>query len=210
MCKTVVSINVKPTRSELISIKKRIKLVETGHKLLKKKRDGLILEFFALLKDVKTLRKDLNEKYIEANKAMLEAIALDGLAEVRSMALILRERPSVELEVKNVMGVSVPSIRSKNAVTDRGYGIISSSVRMERMAKAYDELLVNIINAAEKETKLRKLLVEIEKTKRRVNSLEYSVMPRLKAQAAFIAFSLEELERENIFRMKRIKQKIAV
>ncbi len=202
--------NVKPTRSELISVKKRIKLVETGHKLLKKKRDGLILEFFALLKDVKTLRKDLNEKYIEANKAMLEAIALDGLAEVRSMALILRERPSVELEVKNVMGVSVPSIRSKNSKTDRGYGIISSSVRMERMAKAYDELLVNIINAAEKETKLRKLLVEIEKTKRRVNSLEYSVMPRLKAQAAFIAFSLEELERENIFRMKRIKQKIVV
>ncbi len=206
----MIPINVKPTRSELISIKKRVKLVETGHKLLKKKRDGLILEFFDLLKDVKTLRKDLNEKYIEANKAMLEAIALDGIAEVRSMALILRERPSVELEVKNVMGVSVPSIRSKNAAADRGYGIISSSVRMERMAKAYDELLVNIINAAEKETKLRKLLVEIEKTKRRVNSLEYSVMPRLKAQAAFISFSLEELERENIFRMKRIKQKIAV
>ncbi len=201
--------DVKPTRSELIAIKKRIKLVESGHKLLKKKRDGLILEFFELLKDVKTLRKELNAKYAVANRRMLEAIALDGIAEVRSMALTLREKPSVELEVKSVMGVTVPSIKSRKAMVERGYSTISSSARLEAMADAYDELLVNIINAAEKETKLRKLLVEIEKTKRRVNSLEYSVLPRLKSQSAFIAFSLEELERENIFRMKRIKAKIA-
>lgn len=205
----MILINVKPTRSELIAIKKRIKLVETGHKLLKKKRDGLILEFFDLLKDVKTLRKDLNMKYMAANRRMLEAIALDGIAEVRSMALTLKDKPSVELDIKNVMGVSVPSIKSRKAIAERGYSAISSSARLEEMARAYDQLLADIINAAEKETKLRKLLVEIEKTKRRVNSLEYAVLPMLKAQAAFIAFSLEELERENIFRMKRIKAKIA-
>ena len=80
---------------------------------------------------------------------------------------------------------------------------------MEQMSQAYSTLLVASVKAAETETKLRKILIEIEKTKKRVNSLEYLIIPRLRSQAALIRFRLEELDRENVFRMKKIKQIIA-
>jgi V/A-type H+-transporting ATPase subunit D len=79
---------------------------------------------------------------------------------------------------------------------------------MEEMARSYAELLEASIKAAETETKLRKILIEIEKTKKRVNSLEYLIIPRLNSQASMIRLRLEEMDRENIFRMKKIKQKI--
>jgi len=204
--------DVKPTRSELIKLRKNIKLAESGYKLLKKKRDGLILEFFNALKDAKDVRKELNEKYIEAYKKLRFAIALDGLVEIKTLSMALKDRPSVELEVRNVMGVNIPVIKHgtiRKSLMERGYGLYSSSIRIEETAKAYEELLELVVKTAETETKLRNILIEIEKTKRRVNSLEYVVIPRLKATAAFIAFRLEEMDRENIFRLKKIKQKIS-
>lgn len=205
--------NVNPTRSELIKLRKNIKLAESGHKLLKKKRDGLILEFFNALKDAKDVRKELNEKYIEAYKKLQRSIALDGLVEIKTLSMALKDRPAVELEVRNVMGVNIPVIKHgtiRKSLIERGYGLYSSSIRIEETAKAYEELLELVVKTAETETKLRNILIEIEKTKRRVNSLEYVVIPRLKATAAFIAFRLEEMDRENIFRLKKIKQKISV
>ena len=80
-------------------------------------------------------------------------------------------------------------------------------VTVEQMARAYGDLLEHVVSAAELETTLRKLLNEIEKTKRRVNALEFVVIPRMRSQAQFINLRLEEMERENIFRMKRIKAK---
>ena len=207
-----MAIQVKPTRSELITLRKKIRLADSGHKLLKKKRDGLILEFFNVLKDAKKVRAEINQKYNLAYNRLIEAMALDGVAEIRNIALALKQRPSVEIEVKNIMGVNVPKIRStavKKTLMDRGYGLLSSSIRIEEMVKAYEDLLESIILAAEVETKLRKILADIEKTKRRVNSLEYLIIPRLKEQARFISFRLEEMDRENIFRMKKIKAKIA-
>lgn len=209
----MAAMNVKPTRSELIKLRKSIKLAESGYKLLKKKRDGLILEFFNALKDAKDVRKELNEKYNAAYKKLQQSVALDGIVEIKTLSMALKERPSVELEVRNVMGVSIPVIKHgtiRKNLMERGYGLFSSSIRMEETVKSYEELLELVVKTAETETKLRNILIEIEKTKRRVNSLEYIVIPRLKAAAAFIAFRLEELDRENIFRLKKIKQKITV
>jgi V/A-type H+-transporting ATPase subunit D len=200
--------DVKATRSELLNIKRKIKLAHAGHKLLKKKRDGLILEFFDVLKNARDLRKDLNEKYIAAHGRMLECAALDGMVNIKSIAFALKDRPAIELEVKNIMGVTVPVIKAgtvrKNLV-ERGHGIMSTSLRIDDMVKGYETLLENIIVAAEIETTMRKLLKEIESTKRRVNALEFVIIPRLREQAAFINMRLEEMERENIFRMKRLK-----
>ena len=204
--------DVKPTRSELIQLKRKIKLAQSGHKLLKKKRDGLILEFFEILKTAKDVRRGLSQKYLACRDRMLTAVSLDGIVELRSLALALQERPAVDLEVKNIMGVTVPKIRratARKSFYERGYGLLSTSLRVEQMANAYEELLEDIISAAEIETTLRKLLNEIEKTKRRVNALEFVVIPRLCSQASFISLRLEEMERENVFRMKRIKAKAA-
>ncbi len=203
--------NIKPTRSELIATKRKIKLAESGHRLLKKKRDGLILEFFKVLTEAKEVRERLNEKYKIASRNMMEAIALDGMAEVKSLALAMKNA-NVDINIRNIMGISIPEIDIKNlkeTMEKRGYGFLSTSIRMEEMARSYSELLELSVKAAETETKLRKILLEIEKTKKRVNSLEYLVIPRLVQQAAIIRFRLEELDRENIFRMKKIKQKIS-
>ncbi|MDH7509014.1 MAG: V-type ATP synthase subunit D, partial [Methanomassiliicoccales archaeon] len=88
-----------------------------------------------------------------------------------------------------------------------GYGVIGTSPFIDEAAEAYEELVETIIKAAEIETTMKRLLDEIEKTKRRVNALEYKVIPELKEAEEFIEFRLEEMERENIFRLKRIKQK---
>jgi len=204
--------DVKVTRSELLKLKKQIKLAQSGHKLLKKKRDGLIMEFFEMLKDARDLRGQMAAKYSLANRKLQYSMALDGVQEIKSLAMALRERPSVELEIRNVMGVNIPKIRHgaiKKSILERGYGLFSTSIRMEEMATAYEDLLEDVIKAAETETKMRKILVEIEKTKRRVNALEFAVIPKLTRNAKFIGFRLEEMEREVIFLMKRMKGKEA-
>ncbi|MCH8328929.1 MAG: V-type ATP synthase subunit D [Nanoarchaeota archaeon] len=203
---------VKPTRSELIKLKNRIKLAKSGHSLLKKKRDGLILEFFEVLKKAKTLREELVNEYKIALKKMNIARTLEGDLKVKSIAMAIKEIPDIKLTTKNIMGVKVPKIESvdiKKAFMERGYGVYNSSA-IDEAAAAYEKVVEKILLAAEVETSMRKLLNEIEKTKRRVNALEFVVMPRLEYAKSFITLRLEEMERENIFRMKRIKAKVQV
>ncbi len=204
-----MAIDVKPTRSELLKLKKQIKLAKSGYNLLKKKRDGLILEFFEILKKAKTLRQDLVDEYKIALGKINISRALEGDLKVKSIAMSIQNIPDVKLATKNIMGVRVPKIESseiKKAFMQRGYGIYNSSA-IDEAASAYEKVVEKIILAAEVETSMRKLLNEIEKTKRRVNALEFVVIPGLDKQKAFIQLRLEEMERENIFRMKRIKAK---
>ena len=201
--------DIKPTRSELLKLKKQIRLAKSGYSLLKKKRDGLILEFFEILKKAKTLREDLVSEYKIALEKINIARALEGDLKVKSIAMAIKDVPDIRLAAKNIMGVKVPKIESseiKKEFMQRGYGIYSSSA-IDEAAAAYEKVVEKIILAAEVETSMRKLLNEIEKTKRRVNALEFVVMPSLDKQKGFIQLRLEEMERENIFRMKRIKAK---
>ncbi|MBS3105991.1 V-type ATP synthase subunit D [Candidatus Woesearchaeota archaeon] len=201
--------DIKPTRSELLKLKKQIRLAKSGYSLLKKKRDGLILEFFEILKKAKTLREELVNEYKIALEKINIARALEGDLKVKSIAMAIKDVPDIKLAAKNIMGVKVPKIESseiKKAFMQRGYGIYSSSA-IDEAAAAYEKVVEKIILAAEVETSMRKLLNEIEKTKRRVNALEFVVIPSLDKQKGFIQLRLEEMERENIFRMKRIKAK---
>ena len=200
---------VKPTRSELLKLKKQIKLAKSGYSLLKKKRDGLILEFFEILKKAKTLRQELVEEYKIALEKINIARTLEGDLKVKSIAMAIKDIPDVKLTAKNIMGVKVPKIESseiKKEFMERGYGVYSSSY-IDEAASAYEKVVEKIILAAEVETSMRKLLSEIEKTKRRVNGLEFVVIPSLDKTKSFITLRLEEMERENTFRMKRIKAK---
>ena len=201
--------DIKPTRSELLKLKKQIRLAKSGYSLLKKKRDGLILEFFEVLKKAKTLREELVNEYRIALEKINIARTLEGDLKVKSIAMAIKDIPDVKLTTKNIMGVKVPKIEAseiKKAFMQRGYGVYSSS-SVDEAAAAYEKVVEKIILAAEVETSMRKLLSEVEKTKRRVNALEFVVMPKLDKVKSFIQLRLEELERENIFRMKRIKAK---
>ncbi len=200
--------DIKPTRSELIELKKKIKLAGGGHKLLKMKRDGLILEFFELLNKAKDVRSELDAAYAAANEKIGLAKAVEGTVSIKSTAFALKDIPTIELESKNVMGVVVPKIESsqiRKNLCKRGYGIIGTSSCLDEAVEAHETLVEKIIVAAEIETAMKKLLDDIEQTKRRVNALEFRVIPELTEAERFIELRLEEMERENTFRLKRIK-----
>jgi V/A-type H+-transporting ATPase subunit D len=200
----------KPTRSELIDIKRKIKLSETGHKLLKMKRDGLIMEFFEILAKARDIRSVLTAEYREARHRLTIAEGVEGVIAIKAAAFAPKDNPYVHIRPKNVMGVVVPQVESravKKRIVERGYGIIGSRSAIDDAVSAYEALVEDIVVAAEIETTIRKLLVDIEKTKRRVNALEFKVIPELTEAATFITFRLEEMERENTFRLKMIKQK---
>jgi V/A-type H+-transporting ATPase subunit D len=202
--------DVKPTRKNLMAIEDRIELSERGHDTLEKKRDGLIMEFMDILDQAKEVRENTDEQYQRAQRAINMARAMEGDVAVRGAASALKEHPEITSESKNIMGVVVPQIESskvKKDLDERGYGVMGTSARIDEAADAYEELLETIILAAEVETAMKKMLEEIEKTKRRVNALEFKLLPDLYDAQEYIEQKLEEQEREEIFRMKKIKAK---
>jgi V/A-type H+-transporting ATPase subunit D len=209
----MVKREVKPTRTELIAIKRKIALYDRGYKLLKMKRDGLVLEFFNILSKARDIRSRIISDYKKADEKLTIATGVDGETAVYSVAFSRHEDPKVVMGSKNVMGTLVPTTLEsgtvKRRIDQRGYGIIGMSVRIDEAADAYEQLVEDIILAAELETTLRKLIEEIEKNKRIVNALEFRILPELKKNEAFIRTRLEEMERENVFRLKRIKTTIA-
>ena len=202
--------DVKPTRKNLMQIEDRIELSERGHDTLEKKRDGLIMEFMDILDQAQDVRSDLEDAYEDAQHAIDMARAMEGDVAVRGAAAALKEHPELTTQSKNIMGVVVPQIESskvRKSLDERGYGVLGTSARIDEAADAYEELLEQIILAAEVETAMKKMLEEIETTKRRVNALEFKLLPELRDNQEYIEQKLEEQEREEIFRMKKIKAK---
>src|SRR5271157_4642767 len=200
--------DIKPTRSELINLKRRIALSERGYKILKMKRDGLILEFFKVLANARDSRAELLARYQRAVESMALANTVEGVSGVKSAACSVKEVPVITLSSKNIMGVVVPEIESSKVrknLTDRGYGVMGTTSIIDETATSFEELVEAIIESAEIETTMKRLLDEIEKTKRRVNALEFKVIPELTAARDFIKMRLDEMEREELFRMKKIK-----
>ncbi|KTG29605.1 V-type ATP synthase subunit D [Haloferax profundi] len=202
--------DVKPTRKNLMAIEDRIELSERGHDTLEQKRDGLIMEFMDILDQAQDVRANLNADYERAQRTINMARAMEGDVAVRGAAAALKEYPEITTQSKNIMGVVVPQIESsrvKKSLDQRGYGLLGSSARIDEAADAYEELLESIILAAEVETAMKKMLEEIETTKRRVNALEFKLLPELYENKEYIEQKLEEQEREEIFRLKKIKAK---
>ena len=204
--------DIKPTRSELIALKRRIKLSERGYNILKMKRDGLILEFFKILQDAKESRGELVERYTRAMEVIALAETVEGAIGVKSAAFSTAEIPAISVASKNIMGVVVPEIEAssvRKGVLERGYGILGTSAVIDEAAEAFEDLVEAVIEAAEIETTMKRLLDEIESTKRRVNALEFKVIPELTEARDFIKMRLDEMEREELFRLKKIKARSA-
>ena len=119
--------------------------------------------------------------------------------------------PAVAIEARNIMGVKIPSMESvdvKKTLEQRGYSIVGTSAKIDEAAERFEASLDMVLKLAESENALKKLIREIEKTKRRVNALEYVLIPKLESQAKYISFRLEEMERESFFTLKMIKRKM--
>jgi V/A-type H+-transporting ATPase subunit D len=199
---------VKPTRMELMKKKAQIKLAEQGRDLLREKMDALIQEFFKILTTVSNSREELEQVSRSADLALLIAQSVDDPVALKSASFATRKSITVDISGKNIMGVPVPVIEKKRiskSMLDRGYGIISTSGRIDETAERFEAELDLLIQLAETETAMRRLGAEIQRNRRRVNALEQILIPELKNQAKYIKNAIEEREREDLFRLKKVK-----
>ena len=200
--------NVKPTRMELLKLRRRVKLADKGHRLLKEKRDALISEFMVVIKEYKDARKGVEENLKVAFYNLLMAEVLLGSRDLEQISGITLRDINLDFMIKNIMGVSVPVMKVENLIRrvhERGYGFLSTNAKLDDAAKNFEESILSIVKLAEIEESVRRIAEEVEKTKRRVNALEYIVIPRLKATIKHIEMRMEEIERESFLRLKKIK-----
>lgn len=199
---------VNPTRMELLKLKSKVKLAVKGHRLLKEKRDALIMEFFSILEEARGIRKNAEEELAIAFKSLVLAEATLGTIKVLEAAMAVKAVNSLDTESRNIMGVKVPVLRlgeTKRGLLERGYGLVDTSSQLDDAARKFEEVLKIVAQLAEVEKSIRLLAEEIESTKRRVNALENIVIPRLSGTVKYIKMRLDEMERENFFKLKRIK-----
>ena len=200
--------NIKPTRMELLKLKKRAKLADRGHQLLREKRDALISELMVVIKEYRDARKRVEENLKTAFYDLLMAEVLLGSQDLEQISGITLRDIGLEFVTKNIMGVSVPILKIGDVVrriNERGYGFLSTTAKLDDAAKNFEESLLLIVKLAEVEESVRRIAQEVEKTKRRVNALEYIVIPRLNATIKHIEMRMEEIEREGFLRLKKIK-----
>ena len=204
-----MELQVSPTRMALLATKAQISLAVQGEDLLKQKRTALAREFMQIVDEVLKASDQVEKVAGEAVEALADAEALDGREAVRSASFAAKSEVPVEVTTESVMGVRVPRVAGEahsRSLLERGYGLVGTSSRIDLAAGLFEEEVSLILELASTEMRLRKLAEEIQKTTRRVNALDNILIPRLLAQRRYIEMVLEEREREDLFRLKRVKQ----
>lgn len=203
-----VGADIRPTRLEYIRAKRRIRIAQKGLKLLKLKRQALILEFFNISKTSARLRGELQSELIKGYQSIRMAEMLDGEMRLENEAMKIPHLKKLQILPKNVMGVRIPKLKGGNreqAITEY---LLELPTSISEAIKTFQELHKIVLDVAEKETTLRKLLYEIEKTKRKANAIENIFIPNLGAAVKFIMFRLDEIERDTFTMLKTVKRKM--
>lgn len=176
--------------------------------MLKLKRQALILEFFNASKTVVALRSGLQSELIKGYQSIRMAEMLAGTMQLENEAMKIPQLSNLQIKAKNVMGVRIPKLqggKSDKALTEH---ILELPPSINEAIKAFQNIHKMVLDVAEKETTLRKLLYEIEKTKRKSNAIENVFIPRLDSAVKFIVFRLDEIERDTFVMLKTVKRKM--
>ena len=203
---------INPTRMELTRLKGRIKTARRGHKLLKDKRDELMKQFMEVVRRNRALRRRVEEGLEKAGRAMAVAGAVMS-PEMLEQAL-LYPKQSVELDVtyRNVMSVNVPVYHFKTANEDPTeiypYGFAQTSGELDAAIESLGQVFQDMLELAEVEKTMQLLAQDIEKTRRRVNALEYVVIPEMQRNIRYITMKLDENERGNTTRLMKVKDMV--
>ena len=198
-------LNVNPTRMELRRLKDRLKTAERGHKLLKDKSDEMVRQFLVLIKENKRLREEIEVEIADA----LKAFAMSGGAplEVVQAISLPTLTASVTVGTKNVMGVDVPYMQTKRVgEVQLPYALCSAPAELDDAVLKLTALADKLLHLAEVEKTCNMLADEIEKNRRRVNALEYVMIPQLQETIKYILMKLDENERAAIVRLMKVKE----
>ncbi len=200
--------NIAPTRSNLLQRRDQAQLAIRGADLLKRKRDALVGEFFALVKSSLEARRELSRASREAYFALFLANAWDGPAAVGSLALAQEGNLEIELKMENIFGVKVPLVQPPTFDDALPFSPVGAGASTLEAARQFRKLVEAITRVAATETRLRKIGEEIKKTNRRVNALEQLVIPGINYEIRHIRSVLEQRALEEVTTLKRIKAKL--
>ncbi|MCW6070408.1 V-type ATP synthase subunit D [Clostridium botulinum] len=205
-----MKLNVNPTRMELTKLKKRLTTATRGHKLLKDKQDELMRRFIGMIKKNNELRKDVENELEGSFKDFLMASAVMSPEFLEEAVAYPKESISVDVKKQNIMSVNVPVFDFKRKLEgDKGsifpYGFANTSAELDGAIEKLYGILPKLLELAKVEKACQLMADEIEKTRRRVNALEYMTIPQLEETIKFIQMKLDENERSTVTRLMKIK-----
>lgn len=199
---------VNPTRMELTRLKRRLKVARRGHKLLKDKRDELMKQFLEMVKRNRELRRQVEEALAESSREFVFARAVMSSEAFEEAVLYPGERVEIEVDTENIMSVNVPKMKFKRESLGGDifpYGFAGTSGELDEAVMHLEEVFSRMLELAGIEKAVQLLADEIEKTRRRVNALEYVLIPQLEETIRYITMKLDENERGNLTRLMKVK-----
>ncbi|MEK6682683.1 MAG: V-type ATP synthase subunit D [Nitrospirota bacterium] len=199
---------VSPTRMNLLIKKNQIGVADEGLSLLRSKREALVKEFFAIMDAVVSARDKLRADMQDAMNRLTVAIAMDGKEKIASASFAAKRDILIDIVEKNIWGTKFSEIEYKRVIRSpdaRGYGLVATSTFIEDSASAFEKVVDLILKMVSEENRLKIIGEEIKKVTRRINALNEIIIPKLKCEVQYIRNTLSEREREDLFRLKRLK-----
>lgn len=201
--------NVNPTRMQLSKLKKQLTTAVRGHKMLKDKRDELMRQFLDLVRETKELRAKVEKELSECNAHFVNASAVMSKETLDASLMSPKQQVNIEVASRNVMSVEIPQFESNTRTNDSGdifpYGFAFTSFELDDAVMSLNNILPDLIKLAEIEKSCELMSAEIEKTRRRVNSLEHVMIPRYRDTIKYISMKLEENDRSSRTRLMKVK-----
>jgi len=197
--------NVSATRMELLRLKRRLNLARRGHKLLKDKQDELMRRLLEIIDEVKESRLTIEREFQSILRNFTMAKAKMGPGQAEEALYIPTKKISVSVEKKNLMSVKVPVYQREVEGQIIPYGYLNTSGSIDQALISFDNFLEQLLNLAEKEKTVQLMADEIEETRRRVNALEYKLIPELEESIKYITMKLAENEMSNTVRLMKLK-----
>ena len=198
-------LKVNATRMELLKLKRRGVLAKKGHKLLKDKLEELLRRFIELVKEYRGMRDKISEGLKQGYRNMIAASSAMGKDNMYIALLASKAEIDIDIKQKHILNLKVPDIEFELKGNVKSYGIVNTSVYLDLALDKFYAVFADMVKLAELEKSIYLVATEIEKTKRRVNALEYKLIPSIEDTIRFITMKLDERERSNIVRLMKIK-----
>ncbi len=203
-----MAVIVAPTKSNLIKAKSSLALSKKGYELLDKKRNVLIKEMMEFVDKARNMHDEIYDVITEAYEALQKANITLGVKNVEDMSYSIPADEHFDVLLKSVMGVDIPTVKYKDEKIMPTYGFYNTNSALDEAREKFKDVRFKVYELAEIENSIFKLAKEIEKTQKRTNALQHKQIPKYKEQVKYIQEVLEEKEREDFFRLKKLKKKI--